>query len=201
MSDHEAERQIVTASDFIARALKCGLVVVVCLVGLRFCHEIANSSESRPIPPIVSGVPTLAPRRTTAADETLAAHCDGWLIWDTETVDGDTWDCRCEKSFGQGWKICTDGRKRFRGDWDAWESLLNRRFDGEPASDEELAKGRKAADAFDGMMNKAVHRFVRFVGDGGFSRDKVRLFWIMASGEVVEAGPWMKKNGHDRDHR
>ena len=150
------------------------------------------------VPSLVQNVPTLAPEKPSIVDEVLSSHCDGWEIFDTQIVDGDTWDCQVEKRFGLGWKICTDGRKRLRGDWDAWEASRDRRFDGKCATDEELVKGRKAADAFDEQMSKASRKFVLFIGDGAFSRDKVRLFWIQESGDVIEAGPWMKQHKHDR---
>ncbi len=180
-----------------------GLLATAALVGCFVFVAMTGASESRPVPPNITGVPpvyleglgtpTRAPEKPSLAQEALRLH-----TWDRlsnlRVKDGDTLAADIEVGRGIVW--C--GRDIRIAGFDAWEAHRYRRT--VEITDEELAKGRKATEAVEALLMGPDVQFV-CLGDGTtaeYGREEGPVYAIMQDGSIVDVAKRMIASGHDR---
>jgi len=111
----------------------------------------------------------------------------GVVIENVRVIDADTIECDLQFGWGFVWQ------KRIvrMAGYDAWEVRL-----GEGITPEHVEKGRVAAAGLQAMLDAAEYTVIIPAGDGGFSRERGWLRWVLPDGSVVKAEEWATKNGH-----
>ncbi len=111
----------------------------------------------------------------------------GVTLSEVRVIDADT----IEADLHFGWNLVWRGRIVRIAGYDAWEIRH-----GKGTTEEHVEKGRIAAAEFQAMFDAAEYAIVIPDGDGGFSRERGWLRWVMDDGSIVKAEEWAEENGH-----
>ncbi len=107
------------------------------------------------------------------------------------SIDGDTFGADLVLPFDIVLK-----NRRIRCSYDAFECSKLRRFDGKPASDVEIAKGKKAQAEFRALLSGNVRVFIvpRPELEQAFGRDTADV-WVLRNGDWIELAKYAEQHG------
>lgn len=115
-------------------------------------------------------------------------------LTEIKVADGDTITAR----IALGWRVSIGPESIRASNYDAWESTRIRKTIG-PITEEEIAKGKTAAKALEGLLGNGA---VYCVPNGGGQRDAygriLGELWVKRNGEWIDVAAWMKDQGHIR---
>ncbi len=127
-----------------------------------------------------------------------AMAADLFKLEGVDLIDGDT---VAFKVLNLPYNVAIVNRKIRDNSYDTWESRLVQRSTGPEVTDEEIAKGKLAKEAFNNLLKDGdlfVMPPVKEPKFDSFGRLLGKLYIKQKDGVILDVGKYMKENGHTR---